>query len=231
MDDVMLRASERLLAVIIGGLGIFLGYRLFLRIPEQKAGEGKITFPGGASIFATRVGPGVFFAMFGAASVGVSLVKGIVASRPMPPGPSIYAGIVQGPPPRAPASNPLEQLQWRSHIEFLNVLPTWVTPDLGEAERREVGIRTEEIKLLLMDQAWGDRQAFRRWVESGASDPIPASLTTAAHHFRAGRASHEMDRRRHGRQQPRPGNLRSRRCQPIRLAVQRTPARTGDAAL
>src|SRR6266508_1579377 len=40
MDEVILRAIERLLAVVIGGLCVYLGYRLFLRIPEQKA-DGK----------------------------------------------------------------------------------------------------------------------------------------------------------------------------------------------
>jgi hypothetical protein len=191
MDEVMLRAIERLLAVIIGGLSVYLGYRLFLCIPEQKEGEGKIEFPGGASIFVTRVGPGVFFAMFGAAIVGLSLSKGVVASLPAAPGTqTYYSGIAQGASAGVPASNTLEQLRLRSHIEFLNALPTWIKSDLSEAERREVGIRTEEIKLLLMekewDQEWGDRTEFRRWVESGAPDPVPATLTAAAQYFRAG---------------------------------------------
>ena len=81
MDEVILRATERLLAVIIGGICVYLGYRLFLRIPEQKEGEGKIEFPGGVSVFVTRVGPGVFFAMFGAAIVAL-IVAG--AQKPIP---------------------------------------------------------------------------------------------------------------------------------------------------
>jgi len=59
MDEVILRAIERLLAMIIGGLCVYLGYHLFLCIPEQKEGEGKIEFSGGISLFVSRVGPAV----------------------------------------------------------------------------------------------------------------------------------------------------------------------------
>jgi hypothetical protein len=90
MDEVILRAVERLLAVIIGGLSVYQGYRLFLCIPEQKE----------------------------------------------------------------------------------------------EAEHREVTIRREEIKLLLMEKAWGQDwgsfEAFRLWVESVAQDPVPTTVTATA---------------------------------------------------
>lgn len=77
MDPVILRAIERIIAVVIGGVCIWLGQRLFLQIPEQKAGEGKIQFPGGISVYVARVGPGVFFALFGATLVAVSFYRGI----------------------------------------------------------------------------------------------------------------------------------------------------------
>jgi hypothetical protein len=191
MDEVMLRAIERLLAVIIGGLCVYLGYRLFLCIPEQKEGEGKIEFPGGTSIFVTRVGPGVFFAMFGAAIVGVSVQNGIVSSRQNPNGERVvYQGITPMAPTIAQEAQKLDQLKLRSHIEFLNTLPTWVKADLSAAERREMTIRREEIRLLLMEkvwsQDWGNFDEFRRWVESGAQEPVPTTLTAAAQYFRAG---------------------------------------------
>jgi hypothetical protein len=191
MDEVILRAVERLVAVLIGGLGVYLGYRLFLCIPEQREGEGKIEFPGGASIFVTRVGPGVFFAMFGAAIVGLSLQKGIVSSHHSPNSErTVYQGIAPAASAIAPEAQQLDQLKLRSHIEFLNALPTWLKADLGEAERREVTIRREEVKLLLMEQVWsqgwGSFETFRLWVESGAQDPVPTTLMAAAQYFRAG---------------------------------------------
>jgi hypothetical protein len=36
MDLLELRVVERILAVVIGGLSIYLGYRLFIKLPEQK---------------------------------------------------------------------------------------------------------------------------------------------------------------------------------------------------
>jgi hypothetical protein len=74
MDPITLRFAERLLAVLFGGMAIYLGYRLFLLVPERREGEGRFTFPWDASVVLTRVGPGVFFALFGALVVGTSLV-------------------------------------------------------------------------------------------------------------------------------------------------------------
>jgi hypothetical protein len=108
MDEVLLRAIERLLAVIIGGLCVYLEYLLFLCIPAQKEGEGKIEFPGGASIFITRVGSGLFFAMVGAAIVGLSLYEGIDSSRRGDAGaPIVYQGIVANAPP--PMMEPIRE--------------------------------------------------------------------------------------------------------------------------
>src|SRR2546428_454261 len=68
------RHVERLLIVLAGGLSIVLGYRMFLAIPKaQNEGEGRIQLPGGVSIYVTRVGPGAFFAPYGAAILGLGL--------------------------------------------------------------------------------------------------------------------------------------------------------------
>ena len=73
MEAILLRSLERILSVLIGGLSIYLGYRLFLKIPQQTDSSGKIILPGGISIFLSRVGPGVFFSLFGTLVVGLSL--------------------------------------------------------------------------------------------------------------------------------------------------------------
>src|SRR6266496_2543343 len=69
MDLLQLRVIERVLAVIIGGL--------FIKLPKQKDSSGKVMLPGDISIFFSRVGPGVFFSLFGAAVVVVSLQHGL----------------------------------------------------------------------------------------------------------------------------------------------------------
>src|SRR6266850_986040 len=79
MAVVLTRATERILVVLIGALAIYLGYSLFRQIsPARKGandGEAKIELPGGTSIFLTRIGPGVFFALFGAGLIVFSATK------------------------------------------------------------------------------------------------------------------------------------------------------------
>src|SRR5262245_63937053 len=82
MDPIILRAGERILAVFIGGLSMFLGYHLFLNLPNPTTdSEGKVMLPGGISIYLSRVGPGVFFALFGAIVVGMSFRYSIRYSK------------------------------------------------------------------------------------------------------------------------------------------------------
>ena len=77
MDPLLLtigmRAIERLVIVLAGAGAIYLGYRLFLAMPNRDRSSGKLELPGGVSIFLSRVGPGVFFSLFGATVIaGVS---------------------------------------------------------------------------------------------------------------------------------------------------------------
>jgi hypothetical protein len=100
MDDFALRAIERILDAVIGGISIYLGYRLFLSVPrrggdrdrvgrgsrasasaDEGASSAEFKLPGDVSIILTRVGPGIFFALFGAAVVVTSLSKGMSYHR------------------------------------------------------------------------------------------------------------------------------------------------------
>jgi hypothetical protein len=73
MDPVSLRALERIIGVIIGGISVYLGYRLFHSLPDQMDSEGKFILPGNISVYMSRVGPGAFFALFGVVVVIASL--------------------------------------------------------------------------------------------------------------------------------------------------------------
>ncbi len=63
MDLITISALQRVLAVVIGGLCIYLWYLLFYHISEQKESGSKINLLGGISIFFTRIGPGIFFTL------------------------------------------------------------------------------------------------------------------------------------------------------------------------
>ena len=74
---IVLRAVERLFIVAAGAGAIYLGYRLFLAMPDRDRSSGKLELPGGVSIFLSRVGPGVFFSLFGAAVIAMALQFGV----------------------------------------------------------------------------------------------------------------------------------------------------------
>jgi hypothetical protein len=76
MDDmvIVLRMAERITAVLIGGISIYFGYRLFFHLPLDTNHEGKLELPG-IKIVLSRVGPGVFFAAFGSAVLYFSLTS------------------------------------------------------------------------------------------------------------------------------------------------------------
>lgn len=65
------RMIERVFIVLVGGLSVYLGYLLFKSIPERHAdaSEARFFLPGDISVHLSRIGPGVFFALFGAAIV------------------------------------------------------------------------------------------------------------------------------------------------------------------
>src|SRR5437867_4333066 len=75
---IAFRMLERILGVLIGAILIYLGYRLFLSLPGKRGrngGTGDFSFAGGNKVKLSKVGPGVFFALFGAGLIAFSLVR------------------------------------------------------------------------------------------------------------------------------------------------------------
>ncbi|NOZ67932.1 MAG: hypothetical protein GXP46_01480 [Deferribacteres bacterium] len=201
MEPVIFRAVERTIAVAIGGLCVYLGYRLFLHIPEQREGEGKINLPGGISIFITRVGPGVFFALFGAVIVAFSIYHGIVYfhkgtnDRVMATGSprsniEYYSGLTQRHTMDNREQTDRQRRELRLEMEFLNTLPSMLKDRLNEQQIRDVKYRSESIKLVLMKAVWGpdwgDFGEFKLWIESDSPDPVPEGLEAPAAYYRSG---------------------------------------------
>lgn len=194
MEPITFRAVERIIAVVIGGLCVYLGYRLFLHIPEQKEGEGKIILPGGISIFVTRVGPGVFFALFGAIIVAFSIYHSIVYFRNGPyigsPLQEYYSGLTQRSLTDDTEKTDRRRRELRLEMEFLNTLPSILKAGLSEQQSRDFKYRSESIKLTLMKTVWGsdwgEFDEFKVWVESGTLDPVSKGLEAPAAYYRTG---------------------------------------------
>jgi hypothetical protein len=206
MDPLILtivtRAIERLLVVLAGGLAIYLGYRLFIAMPNAERGSGKVNLPGGVSIFLSRVGPGVFFSLFGAIVIGLSLQFGVsfndaahalvMAENSSPAAQRSYSGIASASAPEL-ALEPYERDRAVAVVAALNRVEAALPADLSPTDRINLkyALRDARWRLLISvwDPAWGEKEAFRTWIEDHEPDPPPAPISAAIRLYRDGRVA------------------------------------------
>jgi len=209
MDPLILtivtRAIERLLVVIAGGLAIYLGYRLFIAMPNAERGSGKVNLPGGVSIFLSRVGPGVFFSLFGAVVIGLSLQFGVsfndAATVVMAENSAqrSFSGIAGAPVPELAAVEvhrevePYERDRVVAVVAALNRVESALPANLPPTDRINLryALRDARERLLVSvwDPAWGDMAAFRDWIKENEPDPPPAPIADAVRLYRDGRVA------------------------------------------
>lgn len=188
MDPMLLRFLERITAVLIGGMAIYLGFRLFREVPEHKDSAGKLVLPWDVSIVMTRVGPGVFFALFGVAAVGLALVHPLVISGQ--DGSFQYAAAPALGDRTARADS---RALLRKEMAVLNTIPGLLREDFPEHQRDSIERSIRHVKLALMRPVWGDPDEgfadiseFERWVRAGEPDPPPARMDGALALYRYG---------------------------------------------
>ena len=175
-------------------MAIYLGYWLFLKVPERHDSQGRITLPWNITVLLSRVGPGVFFALFGAAIVAYSLHESVSYTRersseathgkgrraPRSPTESIWGGVGPGATAEPGEALKAARLRGQLEMEFLNSLPSLLRGDLKEEQKRSVSDRVTSLKLGLMELLWGsdlgDFVAFKDWTGGGASEPVPKRL-------------------------------------------------------
>ena len=205
MDPVIMRALERIIAVIIGGMSIYLGYRLFAHLPWRQDSAGEFKLPGGISIYLSRVGPGVFFALFGAAVVALSLYRAVTftesaatTSGVEPNAPAItqemgstFVGV--GPGGVGPGGQQLENLRLllKRDITVLNSISADLDAGLDPAREADIQLALSRTKLTLMariwdEEVWGEYSQFEDWFRRGEPDPPPPGLEAAVGFYRSG---------------------------------------------
>lgn len=199
MDTVLLlRLIERCLAVAIGGFCIFFGYRLFLALPEVRDASGQFSLPMNIRIVVSRVGPGVFFALFGAGIVALSLYRSIEYERSVSGGASIaeasthekFAGLGTSLSDNGAKERANARALLRRDFAVLNTIPHLLKPDLPPQDLDSATAAMERVKLALMrpvwgepEDGWGDEPSFEAWVKNGQPRPVPATLTEPARLF------------------------------------------------
>ena len=157
MNEATLRMIERLIAVLIGGGAIYLGFQLFKIVPYVKTGEGKFIFPGG-SVHLLRTGPGVFFALFGCAIVYWSFSHPIYVGKPRPEPKKI--GVAQ-----ADTVQPLvffhglssrNKAEMKIWIQNLNRIEEAIDATKLPMKREEATITIGKVKLNIVRQMMND---------------------------------------------------------------------------
>lgn len=190
---LLLRVIERLMALLVGGFTIYLGFRLFLEIPQSADSSGKMALPGNISIFFSRVGPGVFFSLFGAVVVALSIY------RPL----DLIGNITPG-RPESTAENRIEfhyanepvvgetdaarlaalRAEAARSIAELNKFPDILPADYPKTRRIDVAQAVRASKLALLASVWGkdwgEFAKFRNWVNDGEFDPVPSGVSAEA---------------------------------------------------
>lgn len=198
---IQLRHIERLLAVLIGGLSIYLGYRLFLRVPDRYEGESQFK-AWDISIFMSRIGPGIFFALFGATVVGLSFYHAVTVERVQQADTATSADVParqaerysgMGAPTTEADRRADARALLRRDIAILNTLNPKLRADLAEQDRTQVELAIPRIKFTLMQPVWpahapgwGDPARFEAWLNADAPDPPPVDIAAAVDFFRYG---------------------------------------------
>ena len=176
---------ERILGVLIGGLLIYFGYRLFLSLPGKRGrdgGTGDFSFAGGNKIKLSKVGPGVFFAIFGAGLIVFSLTRSVslTASEPTANAPAAkprvvatstfkFVGAVSVP------ETDEDRARLRAETQQDIVALNRALDGAKAAERPELERAATKAKLAVMEplwaEDWGDIADFREWLDKGGSPP------------------------------------------------------------
>ena len=208
MDSVdamlLMRMVERLLGLLSGALCVVLGYRLFINLPEKTDSSGKVVLPGGVSIWLSRVGPGIFFALFGAVIVAYSFASAVRVTNEQSMTPSQASSDAPGTTvamrrqeiaamsARAAKRSSTEQtlVARRGSLADHNTAIDRLGRDAAPPERDRLIAGLQNAKVLLLRStwipAWGDPARFQSWINSGAILPAPARMDEPAGLYLAG---------------------------------------------
>ena len=184
MDEILIRGIERIVIVLGGSLSIFLGYRLFINLPEKSDQSGEIKLPGNISIYLSRVGPGVFFSLFGVAVLVASLYFQMVKYEPgqsadgLPSGDGGTGGMVLY-SYRFDGANDMDEIHSRisKDIEVLAEAPRMLNlSSLDAGSRRQLTGAIQRARLALVgsvwNKEWGDPKRFVKQLKRPQADSM-----------------------------------------------------------
>ena len=170
---------ERILAVAIGGIAIYFGYRMFLAVPDQQAdSSAELSLAKDKRLLISRIAPGTFFALFGTSVLIASFFFGVSSAG--------YSGFGQRPAAALPHADDTDRLpprpisadELRQSLAFLSDVEANYTATRPAGERDWLGRRFRAAKLAIMTRGWrdewGDPVEFEIWLnETPPRTPRP----------------------------------------------------------
>ena len=198
---ILLGAFQRILSILIGGMLIYFGYRLFLSLPGKRGrdgGSGEFSLGGANKVKLSKVGPGVFFAIFGAGLIAYSFAKPMkvnipVAAQTAPSAtnsPSAGTGVVAAAgftyvgAVSAPETDE-DRARMRNETQQDIIILNRALDRANASERPQVERAVVRAKVALMEplwaEDWGELKDFRDWLAKGGTPP--AKTQPAADYF------------------------------------------------
>lgn len=204
---IVLGAFQRMLGILIGGMLVYFGYRLFLSLPGKRGrdgGSGEFSLGRSSKVKLSKVGPGVFFAIFGAGLIAYSFAKPMKVNIPAPapntpnavaapnaataPKPNTntvaaasfsYVGAVSAP------ETDEDRARMRAETQEDIIVLNRALDRANASERLQVERAVVKAKVALMEplwaEDWGELKDFRDWLAKGGTPP--AKTQPAADYF------------------------------------------------
>jgi hypothetical protein len=192
---ILVGAFQRVLAILIGGVLVYFGYRLFRSVPAKRgaeAGSGELSLGRASKVKLSKVGPGVFFAVFGAGLIAYSFANPMKVNIPaaqsapgaanVPSGQTTpnagtgviatsgfsYVGFVS---PETDEDRARMRTETQQDIIMLN----HVLDRADASERPQLERAVVKAKVALMEplwaEDWGELKEFRDWLAKGGTPP------------------------------------------------------------
>ncbi len=199
---ILVGAFQRILGILIGGMLVYFGYRLFLSLPGKRGregGSGEFSLGGATKVKLSKVGPGIFFAIFGAGLIAYSFARpmkvNIPASQTQPSAtnapsaqttPAAANGVIAtsgfsyvgfGSAPETDEDRVRMRTETQEDIVVLN--RALDSADASERPKLERAVVKAKIALMepLWADDWGELKDFRDWLAKGGT---PSGSTKAA---------------------------------------------------
>ena len=182
-------ALVRLVAMGIGAFLCFLGYRLFSIVPLASPGDAELSGLKGTTIKLTRIGPGIFFALFGALMVIWATSQPLSYSESQKPGEKGVVverkvGAIGSETSQIIDTSDAERTRVKQEIRWLNQVQLVLTDTQRGNLVDDPDYIVPSIKKRLMlatwdSDAWGEASAFVQWLNETGGIGKPKDPKTA----------------------------------------------------